>query len=1826
MSTTIDQKVVEMRFDNAQFEKGISTSMSSLDKLKSSLSFDNLSASSASNLGKIGDNLQSLANRFSFVGEKVRELENQVFGLVKSLSLDQIMAGFSKYTDMTKSVQTIMAATRQEWSDTGAQMSYVSDQLERLNWFTDETSYDFVDMTGNIGKFTSAGIDLEQATTAMQGIATWAGISGAGVQEASRAMYNLSQSMAMGGVQLRDWMSIENANMATQEFKQTAIDTAVAMGILERGEDGVARTTDGLEVTVTNFRNTLNQDYGMWFDNNVLTETLNKYGSFADKMHDATEATGLTATDMMQYVAQYKDQAKLLGEYTEKTGLSVDQLRHYITNYKAGNLDMAEVSRLTGMSIGEVAQTFSQLSSQYVNFTDVANDAGVSATLLVGWLSKLSDEYYDLGYAAFKASQESKTFEDSMLATKDAVSSAWMNLFITIMGDYLQSKELWTAVTNELYDLFVENVYNAGLVAKAWGELGGREHLFEGIKNIWGNIRDIIFAVQDGFRNIFPPATAEELYDLTVKFENFTKSIRFSEEDIEKFTTIFSNVFNVVKNIFDNIITVLRSIGSAFSEVFDPVSLDTVEDITKRISDLSDKLRISDETADKLKRTFKGVFAVIDILKNIIVAILEPIFGLSDNFNGLGDGVLGVTANIGDAIVGFDEWAKSTDVFREIVGKVVDFISKIPGKLNELSMALFGMSLDELFEKIKTAVLNAWEAVKTFFQNIPTYAEKVTQALFGMSLEEFFDTVKKKASEAWEGIKEFFSGIRDNFKKIFGSSGDTETGEESFTSFADTVTEKTDGIKSAWEKIKPYIDQFFDAFKQNTDFEFPSMEEFGDTLAKGTPLAAIAAITAIVLKFFGVINKVVKDKDKIVDALTGMFNSIGGFFDGLKKKVQVETVKTIATAILELAAAIFLIAMIRSDKLALATVVIAGLMYELKVIMESFDKMTVDSKKFKTIRKVLGDMMVIIAEIAAAIILIAREDINSVTVAAAALVILLGEVALIVAAFGKLDGLDEGQMTKAAGAAMMMGVVLIEISVALAIVGNLPVEGIAAGAIALSAVLAVLTICIAALGEAQGNFAKGAAASLLMGIALVEIAVALAILGNIQPENLLAGALALSGVLAVMTIALMALGEAQGNIVKGAASLTLASVGLILIAGALAIVASVAEGGHMVETLILLAGALALVLVAAIPAQYLSVGLLALGTAIALIGVGALAAGTGLWLFADAVEKLVAAGPGAVEVMIDALASFFLMVPTMATKVGEAIVAFIRVFIDSSDTILEGIVTLITIILESINQTLPKLMETIGNFIVSLLDLLIKLIPKIMEFLGVLLTNVLKFIVDHTPELVDALIAFTKEALRGLLTITNDITATALQLIMDTLTMLAENIAPITAKLVEILIGTITGTFDGLTASLPQLMESVWNFVITMIESFADGLDAHAQQLRDAIDHLCVSIWEAIKTFFGIHSPSTKFSELAHNMIQGMINGLGEMIGKAKEKITELADKVLTKICDFFGVDKPTNMSELGKMGHDIIQNMIDGISNMIGKAKEKITELADKVLTAICNFFGVDKPESANEFLNLGKTIIQKFNAGIYGMIEKAKSMVTDFAKRVLDAVCKFFGVETPGSVGELYSIAKDLINGFIEGIYDKVNDAIYAVGEFCDDVVQKCKNVFGVASPSKVFMEIGRYVDEGLAVGIDKYSQTAIDATEDMGNNAINSIADVLSNISDYVNDEMDADPTIRPVLDLSNITDGAQTINDLLSGDRAMSMAASSNMSMNASLANQTTTQMMLAELRDALSGFGENNESIVNNNTFNISGSNPKEIADEINKILQEQMVREDSVWA
>lgn len=411
----VDSRVVELSFDNKDFESNAKTSMSTLEKLKRALNFkseskgfDDVNSSiKRINLDGLTAGVLGLKRSFGEIAKDVfifRTLSNLIdsaerslvsFG--KTLTIGQVQSGWGKYAEKTSAVQTIMAATAKDFSDTAEQMEVVNQQLTKLNWFTDETSYSFIDMVSNIGKFTSNNVSLEDSVTAMEGISTWAAISGANVQNASHAMYNLSQAIATGSVKLMDWKSIENANMATAEFKETALETAASLGTLTKAADGTFKTLAGHEVSVTNFNQQLSDG---WFTSQVLLDTLDKYGTFTEKLYEVMDS--------------------IEGDITTSTMLE------WIESFKAGELDISKA----------------------------AKEAEMSADDLKKVLTELGDESLEFGMKAFKAAQEAKTFEEAIDATKDAVSTGWMNTFEIIFGDYTKAKTLWTKLANDLWEVF----------------------------------------------------------------------------------------------------------------------------------------------------------------------------------------------------------------------------------------------------------------------------------------------------------------------------------------------------------------------------------------------------------------------------------------------------------------------------------------------------------------------------------------------------------------------------------------------------------------------------------------------------------------------------------------------------------------------------------------------------------------------------------------------------------------------------------------------------------------------------------------------------------------------------------------------------------------------------------------------------------------------------------------------------------------------------------------------------------------------------------------------------------------------------------------------------------------------------------------------------------------------------------------------------------------------------------------------------------------------------------------------------------------------------
>ena len=513
-TTYIDERVVEMKFDNADFQKKTAETMSTLEKLKKSLNLDGFKglknvSDAAKNFDLSGANksIDECSNKFSAleiagvtaIAKITSSAMDMGARLVKSMSIDQVTAGFDRYAQKTSAVQTIMAATAKDFSNTAEQMEVVNGQLEELSWFTDETSYSFTDMVSNIGKFTSNNVKLNDAVSAMQGIATWAAISGANITDANRAMYNMSQAIGTGAVKLIDWKSIENANMATYDFKKNVADTAVQIGTLKKVGEDTYSTLSGDVFTLAQFNSELSKG---WFNSEVLITTLNKYGGATKVLHELYEQTGLTTSRILE-----------LAE-----------------DFKKGGLDIQ----------------------------DVAKDTGASAEDLTKLFTELTDAQNELGLKAFKAAQEAKTFREAVDATAEAVSSKWMQTFELIFGNYEEAKVLWTGVANALYDSFAATGDVRNEILAFWKEekdgISGRNELIRGMVNLFNllvkPIRTVKKALSDAFNLGNARKAADVLRNATKAFADFTEKLQPTETVLKGIYLTFKAFGEVGKTIF----------------------------------------------------------------------------------------------------------------------------------------------------------------------------------------------------------------------------------------------------------------------------------------------------------------------------------------------------------------------------------------------------------------------------------------------------------------------------------------------------------------------------------------------------------------------------------------------------------------------------------------------------------------------------------------------------------------------------------------------------------------------------------------------------------------------------------------------------------------------------------------------------------------------------------------------------------------------------------------------------------------------------------------------------------------------------------------------------------------------------------------------------------------------------------------------------------------------------------------------------------------------------------------------------------------------------
>lgn len=1264
MSTTIDERVVEMRFDNKQFEQNIQTSLSSLDKLKKSLNLEGAAkgletVNDAAN--KCSGNMSPLSNAVETVRVRFSALEVMAItalqnitnsalaagkNLVSAFTIDPIKTGFEEYETQINAVQTILANT----SSKGTTLDQVNNALDELNHYADMTIYNFTEMTRNIGTFTAAGVDLDTSVAAIKGIANLAAVSGSNSQQASTAMYQLSQALAAGTVKLQDWNSVVNAGMGGQVFQDALKETAKVHGI----------AIDEMIKDEGSFRETLSKG---WLTSDILTETLAKF-------------TG----DLNE------DQLRTMG-YTD------DQIK----------------------SIMEMGKT--------------ANDAATKV----------------------------KTFTQLFDTLKEAAQSGWTQSWEIIVGDFEEAKELLTEVSDTFSAVINASADARNKMLQDWKDLGGRTMMIE-----------------------------------------------------------------AVKNVFEGLVSVAKPVREAFNEIFPPMTGKQLAEITERIRDLTAKFKMGEESSKNLKNTFKGVFAVLDIVGQAFKAVAGGVGELIGLFLPAGNGVLSLTGSFGEYLVKLDETVKKTDIFGKAVSTVVDIVKTVITFVKTAGEKVkeFGKAAGEKFDFPGFELFHSFlERVHDRMAQIGDGAGKMKSGVI-VAFEMMGEALEKckflKVMEAlWTAVKVIAGGIADAVGTMMGTLAE-KLGNADFSGVLDilnsiavggialsvskflkSVTEPLEGLNGVLEGVTGILDGVRGCFEAyQTNLKAGTLLKIGAAIALlagsivaislidsdklSASLGAITVLFANLLGAMAIFNKISSDTGKVSKACTAMIamSVAVSILAGALKKVSDLDWGELARGLVGIAGLTTIVvasskAMASSQKQVMkgaTSLIIFGA--AIKILASACEDLS--KLQWDELGRGLTGVGVLFAEIA---VFLRVAKFNGKMISTATGIVILSAAMKVLASackdFGQMEWSEIGKglagiggllaelavFTNLAGNAkhvMSTGVALIAIGAAMKIFasavkdfGQLQWDEIGRGLTAMGGALAEVAIAVNLMPKNMIGIGTGL---VIVGGALEIIANCMSKFGGMQWEEIGRGLTVMGGALAELAISLNFMKGTLG----GSAALLVASGALAVLAPVLSILGALSWEA-IAKGLISISGAFTIIGVAGAVLTPLVPTILALSGAFALIGVGVLtigagllAAGTGLSALAIGFTALATAGAAGATAIVAALTVIVTgiagLIPAVLTKVGEGIIAICKVIAAGVPAIGEAVKAVVLTLIDVFVSCVPQLADGALQLVVGVLAALVTYTPQIVDLAFKFLIGILEGIASNLPSLIkagiDVLVAF----------------------------------------------------------------------------------------------------------------------------------------------------------------------------------------------------------------------------------------------------------------------------------------------------------------------------------------------------------------------------------------------------------------------------------------------------------------------------------------------------
>lgn len=1320
MPNSVDQRIVNMKFDNSQFETGVNQTVKTIDKLNEKLRFRTAKKGfkdveeSANNVkfGGLVTAIETISDRFSSMGivglTVLQNITNSAVNagkrIVSAFSLDPVKTGFQEYETQINAVQTILANTQSK----GTNLQQVNSALDELNHYADMTIYNFTEMTRNIGTFTAAGVDLDTSVSAIKGIANLAAVSGSNSQQASTAMYQLSQALAAGTVKLMDWNSVVNAGMGGQVFQDALKETARVHNI----------KIDEMIKKEGSFRETLQHG---WLSSEILTETL----------------------------------AKFTGDLSEEQLRSIGYTNEQIT------------------SIMQMGKT--------------ANDAATKV----------------------------KTFTQLMDTLKEAAQSGWTQSWEIIIGDFEEAKAFLTEISDTFSEIINNSSDARNTVLQGWKDLGGRTDLIDSLRNIFSGLQSMVKPISEAFSEIIPPVTAETLHKFTAN-----------------------------------------------------------------LKELTSHLTISDDVADKLKRTFKGLFSIFDILRHVVMEVGSIIGEFIPEISGLSSGFLDVTSSIGDFLVSLDDSVKSSGVFLMIADRLKTMFDKIKTIFNSLSGIVY---------KVISFIANGISsALSTGVEGVLLFGDKIYQVL-----SIIFDKVSTFISTFINNLdfKDVFAGLSTGllaglFVKISGFI-------KKLTSMFDKSEEKSglfDTIRESFDALKDTLASFQQAIKAHAILTI--------AIAVGILAGSLVALSSIDSEG---LNRALAGLTIVFSELIGalfILDSISiGNDSGLYKLAGLMVGMAIAVNIL--ASAVKKLSSLNLEELAKGLGGVGVVLLELAGFLKIADFEKASAK---------GASSLILMGVALNILAFAVDKFGSIDIEGLAkglgsIAILLGEFAGFTHLIGDTKGL------------MSMGVSMIFIASSMVILaqavksfGSLGIEELGKG-------LGTMGVALGIIAGAMRLMPKNTLAN---GVSLVLVAAsinmlvgALGVLGSMSLDSIEQSLEALGMALAMVVVATNGMRQA----IPGAIALGVVSAALMLLTPVLLTLGSMSLES-IGKSLIALAGAFAVLGLATAILSPIIPAMLGLGAAVALLGVGLGAAGAGIFALAAGLAMLGLGGGALVAGLTSILESLIGLIPTVFTKIGEGIVSLLEVIAVSGDAIAEALTTIISAVLESITKILPQVGELLISALETLCNVVITSAPKIGEAFNALIQLIINILTENIPKIVDLGLFLILSFIQKVSDNIYGISTAAIKIITEFIRAISDNIGQVIDSAINLAISFINGVADGIRNNqqafkdaIKNLLKSIgdviaglgWdllNFGKDIIRGMIKGVKSMVHNLINAVGGVINDAISAAKKILGIASPSKVFESFGKYSVEGYIIGFVKETGEAKKAVKKTATTIMNNFSD----------------------------------------------------------------------------------------------------------------------------------------------------------------------------------------------------------------------------------------------------------------------------------------------------------------------------------------